>query len=206
MALPERFWKWAARVAQGPRTPGRPRGYRFDEAPAGEAKREQCSVQPLRGEAGWKPHEEVTPVTLVVPVTLAELRVRLGNATSLTATFSRDEARDTIDQGSARVLRAIQSVNPHHFVASGTTSSSPPGRPSRRERGPPKTADQTPSVAPLRCRLPESMFRLPGMSVQITPQSLIFLVQIICMFWMGISVALQASRGVWVQGGTDLGC
>jgi len=56
-------------------------------------------------------------VALAAPVTLAELRARLARVTSLTATFSRDEARDAMNYGYAKVLRAIQSVDPHHFVA-----------------------------------------------------------------------------------------
>jgi len=56
-------------------------------------------------------------MALVVPVTLAELRARLASVTSLTVTFSRDEARDAINYCYAKVLRTIQSVNPHHFVA-----------------------------------------------------------------------------------------
>lgn len=56
-------------------------------------------------------------MALSVPVTLVELRARVLNITSLTATFSRDEVRDAINYGYRKLLRAIRSVQPQPSMA-----------------------------------------------------------------------------------------
>lgn len=52
---------------------------------------------------------------LIVPITLAELRSLVDQVTRHTCSYSRDEARQGINYGYGKALRAIRSVNGHYF-------------------------------------------------------------------------------------------